>query len=70
LLTFAWQTLENLNFFIFFFHLVWRDSNGESRGFATVNFSDKTETLHAVIRLQGETGLGSNPLDLDIYEKY
>ena len=62
------ENLRNYNFKLFFPHLVVRDSNGVSRGFAIVNFSNENDPYHAVIHLQGKTGLGSNPLRLFIAE--
>lgn len=46
--------------------LVVRGSNGESRGYAFVNFSNESDYKDALTHMQGHRGLGSNPLRVSL----
>lgn len=43
-----------------------RGSNGESRGYAFVNFSNESDYKDALTHMQGHRGLGSNPLRVSL----
>ena len=43
-----------------------RGSNGESRGYAFVNFTSETDYKDALTHMQGHRGLGSNPLRVSL----
>lgn len=43
-----------------------RGSNGESRGYAFVNFTNESDYKDALVNMQGHRGLGSNPLRVSL----
>jgi len=43
-----------------------RSTNGESRGYAFVNFTSETDYKDALTHMQGHRGLGSNPLRVSL----
>jgi RNA recognition motif-containing protein len=48
------------------FPLVVRGSNGESRGYAFVNFTNESDYKDALTHMQGHRGLGTNPLRVSL----
>ena len=55
---------SQLNYF--FFIIVVRGSNGESRGYAFVNFTNESDYKDALTHMQGHRGLGTNPLRVSL----
>ena len=55
-----------LNYYFCVFKTVVRSTNGESRGYAFVNFTSETDYKDALTHMQGHRGLGSNPLRVSL----